>query len=153
MIGPDNELFVTDNDIDENPGDELNHVVYGAHYGHPYVVPNEPSVKADGFRDPILVGELESNLLGMAYATSDALPEAYRNCIYMADYMQNAILRLTLTQSGDTYKVTDVSTFATISTPVDIAVTPLGEFFVVSRRTQNVYRIRPRHAAAKGDHE
>jgi glucose/arabinose dehydrogenase len=152
VIGPDNELFVTDNDVDENPGDELNHVVHGAHYGHPYVVPNEPSIETDGFRDPILLGELESNFLGMAYATSQSLPEAYRNCIYMADFMQNAILRLTLAQSGDTYKVTNVDTFATISSPVDIAVTPSGEFFVISRRTQNVYRIRPRNAAAKGYH-
>jgi glucose/arabinose dehydrogenase len=150
VIGPDNELFVTDNDIDENPGDELNHVVRGAHYGHPYVVPNEPSVESDGFRDPILVGEHESNFLGMAYATSQSLPEAYRNCIYMTDFMQNAILRLTLARSGDTYEVTDVDTFATISSPVDIAVTPSGEFFVISRHTQNVYRIRPRNAATKG---
>lgn len=150
VIGPDDELFVTDNDIDENPGDELNHVVHGGHYGHPYVVPNEALVEAAGFREPILVGELESNYLGMAYATSQALPEAYRDCIYMADYMQDEILRLTLTRTGDTYQVTDVDTFATISTPVDIAVTPSGEFFVISRRTQNVYCIRPRNAAAKG---
>jgi hypothetical protein len=68
----------------------------------------------------------------------------------MADFMQNAILRLTLVQSGDTYKVTDVDTFATISSPVDIAVTPSGEFFVISRRTQNVYCIRPRDATAMG---
>jgi glucose/arabinose dehydrogenase len=93
------------------------------------------------------VGELESNLLGLAYATSPLLPEAYRNCIYMTDYMQNAILRLTLARAGDSYRVTNVDTFATISTPVDVAVTPSGEFFVISRRTRNVYRIRPRQAA------
>ena len=150
VIGPDDELFVTDNDIDENPGDELNHVVQGSHYGHPYVVPNEPSVNASGFRDPILVGELESNYLGMAFATSPSLPDEYRNCIYLADYMQDAILRLTLAREKDTYKVTAVDKFATISTPVDIAVTPSGEFFVISRRTQNVYRIRPRNPVSKG---
>lgn len=152
VIGPDNELFVTDNDVDANPGDELNHVVRGAHYGHPYVIPNEASVESDGFRDPIFLSELESNLLGMAYATSQSLPEEYRNCLYVADFLQNAILRMTLTRSGDTYTVTDVDTFATISSPVDIAVTSAGEFFVISRRTQNVYRIRPRNAAAEGYH-
>jgi hypothetical protein len=67
----------------------------------------------------------------------------------MADYMQHAIMRLTLARSGDTYKVTSIDKFASITTPVDIAVTPAGEFFVISRRTQKVYRIRPRNVAAK----
>jgi glucose/arabinose dehydrogenase len=151
-IGPDSELFVTDNDVDENPGDELNHVVAGAHYGHPYVVPQEPGVEANGFRDPILLGELESNFLGIAYATSPNLPEEYRNCLYMTDFMQNRILRLTLERSGNTYRVTGVHPFASLSSPVDIAVNASGEFFVTSRRTQNVYRIRPRRAASGADH-
>ncbi|MCA9262630.1 MAG: PQQ-dependent sugar dehydrogenase [Planctomycetales bacterium] len=143
VIGPDGELFLTDNDIDENPGDEINHIVRGEHYGHPYVVPNEPGVEAEGFREPIHISELESNFLGMAYATSPALPAEYRNCIYMADYMQNAILRVKLERDGDTYKVTSIDRFATVTTPVDIAVTPAGDFYLISRRTQNVYRIRP----------
>ena len=31
-FGPDDELFVTDSDVDKNPGDEINHMVAGAHY-------------------------------------------------------------------------------------------------------------------------
>ena len=143
VFGPDNELFVSDNDIDENPGDELNHVVGGAHYGHPYVVPHD-SVESAGFRDPILVGEHDWNFLGMTFATAKELPEPYRDCIYVADFMQNGIHRLKLEPSGDTYKVTTVEKFATISSPVDIATNAAGELFVVSRRTKNVYRIRPR---------
>jgi len=143
VMGPDDELFATDNDVDENPGDELNHVVCGAHYGHPYVVPNEAGVQGEGFCDPIYVGERESNFLGLAYAVSPALPEEYRNCLYVADFMQHAILRVKLAPSGDTYKVLRVDKFATVSSPVDIAVTPGGEFFVISRYTQNVYCIRP----------
>ena len=149
VVGPDDAIFVTDNDIDENPGDELDHVIRGAHYGHPYVVPNEADVEATGFRDPILLGELESNFLGLAYAVSPALPEEYRDCLYMADFMQNEIKRIKLVRSGDTYKVASVARFATISSPVDIAVTPGGEFFIVSRRTQNVYCIRPTDTATE----
>lgn len=150
VMGPDDEIFISDNDVDENPGDELNHLVRGAHYGHPYVVPNESTSQSEGFRDPILVGEHEWNFLGMAYATSPSLPEEYRNCIYIADFMQHAILRLKLEKSGDTYKVATVDRFATISSPIDIAVTPSGEFFVISRNTQNVYRIRPRGTVSEG---
>ncbi len=147
VVGPDNELFVTDNDIDENPGDELNHLVRGEHYGHPYVVPNESLVEAHGFREPIFTGELESNLLGMAYATSPELPESFRDCLYVADLMQNAIWRMKLERVDNTYQVTQVDRFATISSPVDIAVTSAGEFYVISRFTRNVYRIRPRQTA------
>jgi len=149
VIGPDDEVFATDNDIDENPGDELNHVVRGAHYGHPYVVPNEASVEASGFHSPIFLSERESNFLGMVYATSPALPEPYRNCLYLADYMQHKILRLTLERDGDTYKVTGVYPFASLMYPTDIAATPSGEFFVISHETQNVYRIRLKSAATK----
>lgn len=151
VIGPDDELFATDNDVDGNPGDELNHIIEGAHYGHPYVVPNEPSVVSTGFRDPVLVGELESNMLGMAYATSASLPEEYRNCIYVADYMKSAILRVKLEKSGDSYRATEVEKFATVSSPIDITITPSGEFFVISRNTQNVYRIRLRDTGKGGN--
>lgn len=150
MIGPDNELFMTDNDADENPGDELNHIIQGEHYGHPFVVPTESSVASTGFRDPILVGEHEWNFLGLTYATSQSLPEEYRNCVYMADFMQHAIWRLKLEKSGDTYRVKLIDKFATISSPIDIAVTQSGEFFVLSRFGQNVYIIRPPRADTKG---
>lgn len=143
-LGPDHELFLTDNDVDENPGDELNHVVQGAHYGHPFVVPHEEHVQSEGFREPIFVGELESNLLGLAYATSPALPDEFRNCLYVTDYMQNTIWRMKLEADQGTYKVADVKKFATVSTPVDIAVSADGEFFVISRRHKGVYRIRLR---------
>ncbi len=143
VIGPDGELFVTDNDIDENPGDELNHIVPGAHYGHPYVVPNEPTAESSGFRDPILVGEHEWNFLGITYATSPSLSDDYRDCLYVADFMQHAIWRIKLERSGDTYKVSDVDKYASVSSPIDIAVTNSGEFFVISRNTKNLYRIRP----------
>jgi sugar lactone lactonase YvrE len=150
VLGPDQELFLTDNDIDENPGDELNHVVRGAHYGHPYVVPNEVGVEPHGFREPIHLSELESNYLGMAYVNSTAVPAEYRDCIYMADFMQNRIWRVKLARSEDTYTVAEIAPFATLSTPVDVAAGPNGDLFVLSRRTQNVYRIRPRNAAGRG---
>ena len=140
-FGPDNELFVTDSDVDRNPGDEINHVVLGEHYGHPFVIPHEVGVEPIGFREPILVGERETVFLGMAYATSDSLPEEYRNCMYVTDFRQDRVLRIRLERSGDTYKVAGIYPFARIPTPVDIAVTPAGEFFVISRRAQKVYRI------------
>jgi glucose/arabinose dehydrogenase len=141
-FGPDGELFATDSDVDSNPGDEIDHVVQGAHYGHPFVIPHEPGVDAVGFREPILVGERETVFCGLVYATSAALPEEFRNCLYATDFRRNQILRLQLQRSGDTYRVTNVSTFARVPSPVDMTVTPSGEFYVISRRAQKLYRIR-----------
>ena len=112
-----------------------------------------PQSIAEGFRDPILVGEHEWNFLGMAYATSQSIPEEYRNCMYIADFMQRAIWRLKLKKSGDTYKVTLIDKFASISTPIDIAINGSGEFFVISRNSKNVYCIRPRRTNTGGPDE
>jgi glucose/arabinose dehydrogenase len=142
-LGPDGSLFVTDNDVDQNPGDEINHVVAGEHYGHPYVIPEENGVKAIGFREPIVVGERETVFLGMTYATSPQLPKPFRNCLYVTDFRRNRVLRIRLERQNNTYKVSDMQPFATVPSPVDIVATETGEFFVISRRARQMYRIRP----------
>ena len=45
--------------------------------------------------------------------------------------------------------MTGVYPFASVPSPVDLAVTPSGEFFVLSRRMKKVYRIQPGQAAAE----
>jgi hypothetical protein len=146
-IGPDGQLFATDTDVDKNPGDEINHVVQGEHYGHPFVIPNEAGVEAIGFREPILVGDRETVFTGMAYATSASLPEEYRNCLYVTDFRQDRVLRIRLERSADTYQVVGVYPFARVPSPVDLAITPAGDFFILSRRAQKLYRIRLKKAA------
>ena len=140
-------MFVTDSDVDSNPGDEINHVVAGAHYGHPFVIPNEAGVESVGFREPILVGERETVFLGLVYATSPLLPDAYRNCMYATDFRRNRVVRIQLARSGDSYRVVDVSPFAVIPSPVDMTLAPNGDFYVISRRAKKMFRIRPPHAA------
>jgi glucose/arabinose dehydrogenase len=148
-FGPDNALFATDSDVDKNPGDEINHVVQGGHYGHPFVIPNEADVEPIGFREPMLVGERETVFLGLVYATSNALPEAYRNCMYVTDFRRNRVLRIRLARTGDTYRVEEVSPFASIPSPVDLAVTSAGDFYVISRRAQKMFRIRLKKAVQR----
>ncbi len=143
-LGPDQEVFLTDSDVDKNPGDEINHLVPGSHFGHPFIIPGEVGVEPEGFREPILVGERETVFCGIAYSNATKLPETYRNCLYVTDFRQDKVLRLELERTGDTYRVTSVHPFASIPSPVDITVTPDGEFFVISRRAQKVFRIRPK---------
>ncbi len=69
-------IFVTDNDVEENPGDELDHVIAGEHYGQPFYYPNHPGKDPVGFRDQILLTQVsQSNYVGMAYTDSAMLPE------------------------------------------------------------------------------
>ena len=148
VMGPNDDLFVTDSDVDRNPGDEINHVIRGEHYGHPFVIPNEKGVESEGFRDPVLVAERETVFLGMVYATSPNLPPGYRDCLYVTDFRRNRILRLRLEPKGETYAVTEVSHFASVPTPVDMTVTPAGDFYVISRRAKKLFRIRPQSRRA-----
>jgi glucose/arabinose dehydrogenase len=149
VIGPDDQLFVTDSDVDRNPGDEINHVVRGGHYGHPFVIPNEAGVDPVGFREPMVVAERETVFLGMAYATAPSLPADFRDCLYVTDFRRNRILRMRLVRSGDTYRVAETVPFASIPSPVDLTVTPSGDFYVISRRAMQVYRISLKKAVAE----
>jgi hypothetical protein len=59
------------------------------------------------------------------------------------------VLRIRLEKHENAYRVAAVDPFASIPSPVDIASTPSGDFFVISRRAQNVYRIRPKRTATE----
>jgi hypothetical protein len=89
----------------------------------------------------------------MVYATSPSLPEADRDRLYVVDFMQHAIWQMKLDKSEATYRVSALEKFASISSPVDIAMNQAGEFFVVSRFTRNLYRIRPRQATRQAARE
>ncbi|MCA9185317.1 MAG: PQQ-dependent sugar dehydrogenase, partial [Planctomycetales bacterium] len=91
-FGPDRELFATDSDVDKNPGDEINHVVRDGHYGHPFVIPGELGVEAEGFRDPMVVGERESVFLGLTYPTSASFPPEYRDHLFVTDFRLHRVL-------------------------------------------------------------
>jgi glucose/arabinose dehydrogenase len=143
-VGPDGGVFATDNDVDSNPGDEINHIIEGEHYGHPYVVSNEKNVKAIGFRDPLVVGEREAVFLGIAFASPNSNPAPLRGSMYVTDFRQNRVMRLELETSGDTFKVKKMERFASIPTPVDIAATESGDIYVISRRAKKLFRIRPK---------
>lgn len=148
-VGPDGALFAVDNDVNQNPGDELDHLIEGEHYGHPYVTPAEKG-RAPGFRDPVFVGNPESNLVGLAYGASDRLPEKLRGCFFITDRVKGTVLRLRLAREGDSYKVAEESVLARVPEPVDIAIAPDGTFYVTSHHRQVVYRIRPASGIESG---
>jgi hypothetical protein len=80
VVGPDGQLFCTDNDTDSPAagGDELNHIVKGKHYGFPYADGALPH--PEGTVGPILVSP--TTFEGLAWTDSPELPEKYRNRLY-----------------------------------------------------------------------
>ena len=144
VVTPDGEVFVTDNDVEENPGDELNHMIEGEHYGHPFVIPNQAGIDPVGFREPIFLGSLQANLVGMAYTDSPRLPDPFRDCFYIADLSSDEIIRVKLEPDGETFKVIAAEPFASIPSPLDVAIAKDGTIYVVARFERKIFRIRQR---------
>lgn len=139
-IGPNGDLFATDNDETiANPGDELNHIVRGQHYGHPYVIGNDDG--GGDFTTPVALSPKESTYTGLTYSDSAQLAQEFRQCLYITDFLQGKIWRVNLSQSSGKYS-SKASLFAEIPLPVDIAATQSGEFYVTTRHGY-LYRIRP----------
>jgi glucose/arabinose dehydrogenase len=138
VFGINQQLFATDNDVTiGNPGDELNVIKEGSHYGHPFVIGN-----SDGgghFVRPILVWQ-QGSLAGVAYSDSVTLPKEYRGCLYVADYSGCRILRVVVNQDSIGYSANAMQ-FAELPWPVGIAATRTGVLYVTSLNGK-VYRIR-----------
>ena len=137
--GPDGLLFATDNDVTApGPGDELNLIKEGADYGHPYVIGGD-----DGggmFVKPLLLSDNTSSFAGMAYSDSPSLPEEYRGCLFIADFLANRILRVTVTRNGDVYSA-QATSFVQVPAPIGIAVTRSGVFYITSYEGA-IFRVR-----------
>ena len=127
VIGPDGQLFATDNDAQSgtlaNAGDKLVHVREGANFGHPYADQNDPQIDA-----PLYVSQFA--MAGMTYTDSTMLPEKYRGCLYVVSYGEGRILRFEVTKVGNSYQL-EPFPFAVVPGAVDISAAPNGDFYVV----------------------
>jgi sugar lactone lactonase YvrE len=138
VFGPDRQLFATDNDVTlGNPGDELNLIKEGADYGHPYVVGDDDG--GGQFVRPLLL-EDKGSFGGMTYTESNSLPPECRGCLYIADFIGNRIWRVTLARHGDCYTAKAMP-FVEVPSPIGIAVTRTGVFFITSYEGF-VFRVR-----------
>jgi glucose/arabinose dehydrogenase len=137
-FSPDGKLFCTDNDAEAGPaGDEVNHVVEGKHYGHPYTTAR--SLQVSGVTDPILKC---SSAQGIVYAPAGSLPRGFDECLYVAAYGDDRINRVALDRSGDTFRG-ELSFFANIPGVIDLAIAPDGVMYACSASDRTLYEIRP----------
>jgi glucose/arabinose dehydrogenase len=88
----------------------------------------------------------------MAYTNSPMLPDEFRDCLYVADLSANQVTRVKVKRAGETYEVVEVEPFASIPSPVDIAIAEDGTMYVASRYDQKIIRIRLRDSlGTQGD--
>lgn len=140
-IGLDQQIFITDQDITErNPGDELNHIRKGHHYGHPYQIA-QIDTGLRGFTPPIHMGQPDGNLVGLDYMGRGRLYEKYKNSLAVGDLSRNQIDLLELEKDGETFKVREIRTLAKVPRVVDVVVSDKGTIFAVSRFLKKLYRI------------
>lgn len=135
--GPEQSLFVTDNDCAEDPGDELNCVFAGHHCGHPFAIPG--SKRSEGFNEAILVGT-ESNFCGVGWLPASDTTEVSGH-VFVCDRLKNVVLSLRVSVSNGQCTVLDNRVLARIPAPIDLVVARTGELFVASLTKQRIYRI------------
>lgn len=137
-FGPGKSLFCTDNDDNtRGAGDELNLVVEGRHYGHPYA--SLDSVEVTGTQPPLLTSK--SALEGLAYAPPGSLPAGYDDCLYVASYGDGHVNRIRIDDHGDD-AVATMELLARVPGVVDLVVAADERaIYACSHEERKLYRI------------
>lgn len=140
-FGPEGKLYCTDNDPDKNiNGEELNLVTEDGHYGFPMSHGDAPA--PTGTIGPIATYD-RGDLQGMTFNDSPALPDEYRNCLYIASPGSGRILRVQVKNADtpDREPTVDIFEFANVPTPLDVATGNDGALFASSFVNKTIYKI------------
>jgi glucose/arabinose dehydrogenase len=137
-IGPQDQLFCTDNDAAANLGDKLIHVRPGKHHGHPYDALGK-SVKVQNSVAPLLHC---SSAQGLTYVPAGALKPGFDDTLYVAGFSDGIIYRVVLTPRAGTFDAR-LEFFAKVPDVIALAVSPDGALFACSYSQRKLYRIAP----------
>ena len=113
------DMFATDNSFDntdEDPPDELNHIVEGSHYGFPEI--GDAMVEQEGTLSPIIGFVPHSAAQGLDF-NFGAQYSGYGGYLFVALYKAGKVVAVALTEEGDTYRAEaeDFLVFPEISGP------------------------------------
>jgi len=123
----DGQLFATDNDaqgglVGGNKGDKLLRVNEGDFFGHPFGDGNSDEIKAAELRSSFALG-------GLSLASSEQLPEEYRNKMFVVVYGEGRIMTVEESGEGEDAEF-KLKPFAIVPGAVDMAAAPDGSFYV-----------------------
>lgn len=146
-------LFATDNGRDDlgndEPLEELNHIIQGGDYGWPNCWDNNTQKGCEGKIKPIAKFPAHSSANGLTFYSEKQFPRKYRRNLFIAQWGTDRFLppkgqkvvRVRLIRSGNTY-ITTVRDFATgLDRPLDVVVGPDGSLFVADYGANTIYKI------------
>ncbi|MCY3782640.1 MAG: PQQ-dependent sugar dehydrogenase [Chloroflexi bacterium] len=157
-FSPDGELFCTDNGPDtrvrrnDDPPDELNHVIEGADYGHARFWGTPPP--DSGTRGPVANLAAHGAAAGLTFFTGPQAGEFDGNVLIAmwgpaggrSSFAHN-ILRARLRRQGDTYTAQVRPFVSSLTRPTDVVVGPHGDLYIADHVGRTIYRLRRRGLA------
>jgi glucose/arabinose dehydrogenase len=138
------DLFATENGpqgIPVIPGDELNHIEVGKHYGYPgqYDLP-EPQSDAT---EPLYLFPPHASPNGLVFYAGTAFPDEYRDNAFVTSWMRGEVYRLWVEQTADGVYTARAKRFAAgFKNPLDIVVGSDGNVYLSDFGVSAIYRIR-----------
>lgn len=134
-VGPFGQIFCTDNDPNYSErGDELNLVLPGRHYGHPYE--SFAAITVEGTTAPLM---RFSSAQGLSFVP-DSARSAWSGCLLLAAYGDNAVSAVRVHRHNATYTC-EPEFVAKIPGVVDVCYTTDGTAFACSYSENSVYKI------------
>ena len=157
-FSPDGELFCTDNGPDspvrrnDDPPDELNHVIEGADYGHASFWGTPPP--DSGTRGPVANLPAHGAAAGLTFFTGPQAGEFDGNVLIAmwgpsggrSSFAHN-ILRARLRRQGDSYTAQLRPFVSSLTRPTDVVVGPHGDLYIADHVGRAIYRLRRRGLA------
>jgi glucose/arabinose dehydrogenase len=138
------DLFATDNGpdaLESTPPDELNHIVEGGNYGFP----TEFGIPAPGsdVQGPIALFPPHASADGLVFYQGDKFPEQYFDNAFVTLWHMGQIYRVQFNQDAKGNYTTRLSLFVTgLVSPLDTAVGPDGNLYVIDFNTSTIYKIQ-----------
>jgi glucose/arabinose dehydrogenase len=142
-IGPDDQVFCTDNDGNTyKNGDTVSHVVEGRHYGFPFTSLDKKDLTVSGLTPPIAVSM--TALSGMTYVPTGGLPAGYDECLYIAANGTSYVNRIRLRKQDGGYSGTLEPFLPIPGLVVSVTYSPHEKvLYACSFDQRKVYRIAP----------
>ena len=132
------QVLSTDNDSNADAGDEVNLIEPGKHYGHPYVVGGDDG--GGDFTCPLVIGKSGGNFCGITNLSGASLPAEFQGCVLIVDLKRGALEYGRLNSDGENRSLS-LALLANLPVPLDVAATPEGAIYVLSRNN-HLFQIR-----------
>lgn len=137
------DLFATENQpagLEPVPGEELNHIVKGGHYGFPYYY-EQPPPDSDTI-GPVYVFPPHASVNGITFYHGKQFPDEYWDNAFTPAWMRGELYRVQLTKSpGGEYTARTSMLVSGMVNPLDVIVGPGDALYVADFATHEILKV------------